>query len=63
MTTTKVVAATFKTAKAIEKELVWWLYVCPELNPTIIKLNGIYHVVRDFSSKDHPDTKTIEVAA
>ena len=63
MNTTKVIAATFKTAKAIKKELAWWVYVCPELNPTIMKLNGVYHVIRDPSPKDHPDTKTIEVTA
>ena len=61
MTATKVIAATFKTAKAIEKELVWWLYICPELNPSVIKVDGFYHVVRDVSPKDHADTKTIEV--
>ena len=61
MTHAKVIAATFKTAKAIEKELSWWVYVCPELNPVIIKADDVYHVVRDLSAKDHPDTQTIQV--
>ena len=63
MNKNKVIAATFKTSKAIQKELAWWVYVCPELNPSVVKVDGVYHVVRDVSPKDHINIKTIQVSS
>jgi hypothetical protein len=64
MNTTKVIVATFKTKKAIQRELEFWTTHFPELNPSIFKTTQGYHIVRDPSSKDegHFVTK-IEVTA
>ena len=48
----RVVVATFKTKKAADRELAWWLGAFPEQNPVIVDNFSWYYVARDFVPED-----------
>lgn len=65
----RVVVATFKTKRAADRELAWWLGAFPEQNPVMVRNFGWYYVARDFVAEDAVHAangqlgETIEVTA